>query len=137
MSEFYNLIFFFGTANTIIKHFILWVRTHRVYQTVKYIISRDYPASHINCEKVFYINKVQKRYDIVVYNSIGEVEILVECKSSEIKINNNHFDQVMRYNIELKSKWIILTNGLENYYFKFNEKTNDYKQERDLTNYSK
>lgn len=86
---------------------------------------------------MFYINKVQKRYDIVVYNSIGEVEILVECKSSEIKINNNHFDQVMRYNIELKSKWIVLTNGLENYYFKFNEKTNDYKQEKDLTNYSK
>ena len=86
---------------------------------------------------MFYINKVQKRYDIVVYNSIGEVEILVECKSSEIKINNNHFDQVMRYNIELKSKWIVLTNGLENYYFKFNKKTNDYKQEKDLTNYSK
>ena len=86
-----------------------WVRQN----FIKYIISRDYQASHINCEKVFYINKVQKRYDIVVYNSIGEVEILVECKSSEIKINNNHFDQVMRYNIELKSKWIVLTNGLE------------------------
>ena len=110
-----------------------WVRQN----FIKYIISRDYQASHINCEKAFYINKVQKRYDIVVYNSIGEVEILVECKSSEIKINNTHFDQVMRYNIELKSKWVILTNGLENYYFKFNEKTNDYKQKKDLTNYSK
>ena len=110
-----------------------WVRQN----FIKYIISRDYLASHINCEKAFYINKVQKRYDIVVYNSIGEVEILVECKSSEIKINNTHFDQVMRYNIELKSKWVILTNGLENYYFKFNEKTNDYKQKKDLTNYSK
>ena len=71
---------------------------------IKYIISKKYPASHINCEKVFYINKVQKRYDIVVYNSSGEVEILVECKSPDIKINNDHFDQVMRYNIELKSK---------------------------------
>ena len=43
-----------------------WVRQN----FIKYIISRDYQASHINCEKVFYINKVQKRYDIVVYNSI-------------------------------------------------------------------
>ncbi len=110
-----------------------WIRQN----FIKYIILKKYPASHINCEKVFYINKVQKRYDIVVYNSSGEVEILVECKSPDIKINNDHFDQVMRYNIKLKSKRIIVTNGLENYYFKFNEKNKEYIQEKDLFNYSK
>ena len=110
-----------------------WIRQN----FIKYIISKNYPTSLINCEKVFYINKIPKRYDIVVYNSSGEVDILVECKSSDIKINKDHFDQVMRYNIELKSKRIILTNGIENYYFKFNEITNDYIQEKDLINYSK
>tara|TARA_Y100000389_G_scaffold183853_1_gene201732 strand:+ start:255 stop:698 length:444 start_codon:yes stop_codon:yes gene_type:complete len=110
-----------------------WIRQN----FIKYIISKKYPASHINCEKVFYINRVLKRYDIVVYNSFGKVEILVECKSPNIKINKDHFDQVMRYNIELKSKRIVLTNGLENYYFKYNDKTNEYKQEKDLINYSK
>ena len=110
-----------------------WIRQN----FIKYIISKNYPASHINCEKVFYINKVQKRYDIVVYDSTGKVEILVECKSSDIKINKDHFDQVMRYNIELKSKRIILTNGVENYYFKFDSITKEYTQEKDLINYSK
>ena len=110
-----------------------WIRQN----FIKYIISKNYPTSLINCEKVFYINKIPKRYDIVVFNSLGEVDILVECKSSDIKINKDHFDQVMRYNIELKSKRIILTNGIENYYFKFNEITNDYIQEKDLINYSK
>jgi len=110
-----------------------WIRQN----FIKYIISKNYPRSLINCEKVFYINKIPKRYDIVVYNSSWEVDILVECKSSDIKINKDHFDQVMRYNIELKSKRIILTNGIENYYFKFNEITNDYIQEKDLINYSK
>ncbi|MDG1338355.1 MAG: type I restriction enzyme HsdR N-terminal domain-containing protein [Flavobacteriaceae bacterium] len=110
-----------------------WIRQN----FIKYIISKNYPASHINCEKVFYINKVQKRYDIVVYDSSGKVEILVECKSSDIKINKDHFDQVMRYNIELKSKRIILTNGVENYYFKFDSITKEYTQEKDLINYSK
>ena len=42
-----------------------WIRQN----FIKYIISKKYPASHINWEKVFYINKVLKRYDIVVYNS--------------------------------------------------------------------
>tara|TARA_E500000081_G_C6016466_1_gene298150 strand:- start:311 stop:754 length:444 start_codon:yes stop_codon:yes gene_type:complete len=110
-----------------------WIRQN----FIKYIISKNYPVSLINCEKVFYINKIPKRYDIVVYDSSGKVEILVECKSSDIKIKKDHFDQVMRYNIELKSKRIILTNGIENYYFKFSEITKDYIQEKDLINYSK
>ena len=108
-----------------------WIRQN----FIKYIISKNYPASLINCEKVFFINKVPKRYDIVVYNSSGEVDILVECKSSNIK--KEHFEQVMRYNIELKSKRIILTNGIENYYFRFNKATENYIQEKDLINYSK
>ena len=108
-----------------------WIRQN----FIKYIISKNYPASLINCEKLFFINKVPKRYDIVVYNSSGEVDILVECKSSNIK--KEHFEQVMRYNIELKSKRIILTNGIENYYFRFNKATENYIQEKDLINYSK
>jgi len=110
-----------------------WIRQN----FIKYIISKNYPASLINCEKVFFINKVPKRYDIVVYNSSGEVDILVECKSSNIKIKKEHFEQVMRYNIELKSKRIILTNGIENYYFRFNKATENYIPEKDLINYSK
>jgi len=110
-----------------------WIRQN----FIKYIISKNYPASLINCEKVFFINKVPKRYDIVVYNSSREVDILVECKSSNIKIKKEHFEQVMRYNIELKSKRIILTNGIENYYFRFNKATENYIQEKDLINYSK
>jgi len=72
-----------------------------------------------------------------VFNSSGEVDILVECKSSNIKIKKEDFEQVMRYNIELKSKRIILTNGIENYYFRFNKATENYIQEKDLINYSK
>ena len=54
-----------------------WVRQN----FIKFILSKNYPKSLINCEKVFYINKVLKRYDIVVYDSSGDVNILVECKS--------------------------------------------------------
>ena len=62
---------------------------------------------------------------------------MVECKSSNIKIKKEHFEQVMRYNIELKSKRIILTNGIENYYFRFNKANENYIPEKDLINYSK
>ena len=52
-----------------------WVRQN----FIKYLISKN-PKSLINCEKSFYINRVLKRYDIVVYDINGKVTILVECK---------------------------------------------------------
>ena len=110
-----------------------WVRQN----FIKFILSKNYPKSLINCEKVFYINKVLKRYDIVVYDSSGDVDILVECKSYEIKINQDHFDQVMRYNLELKSKNIIVTNGISHFYFNYDEIEKTYKQKENLTNYNK
>ena len=110
-----------------------WVRQN----FIKFILSKNYPKSLINCEKVFYINKVLKRYDIVVYDSSGDVDILVECKSHEIKINQGHFDQVMRYNLELKSKNIIVTNGISHFYFNYDEIEKAYKQKEDLTTYNK
>ena len=110
-----------------------WVRQN----FIKFILSKNYPKSLINCEKVFYINKVLKRYDIVVYDSSGDVNILVECKSYEIKINQDHFDQVMRYNLELKSKNIIVTNGISHFYFNYDESEKVYKQKENLTTYNK
>lgn len=108
-----------------------WVRQN----FIRFIISKKYPKSLINCEKSFYINNVLKRYDIVVYNNKGEVEILVECKSPSVKIMKEHFDQVMRYNTQLNSDIVIVTNGITHYYFKFNNETKKYQQEKDLILY--
>ena len=110
-----------------------WVRQN----FISYILDKNYPKSLINCEKVFYINKVTKRYDIVVYDSSGDVEILVECKSYDVNLIKEHFDQVMRYNLELKSKYVIVTNGLRHFYFEFDEDEKIYKQKEDLISYKK
>ena len=110
-----------------------WVRQN----FISYILDKNYPKSLINCEKVFYINKVSKRYDIVVYDSSGNVQILVECKSYDVNLIKEHFDQVMRYNLELKSKYVIVTNGLRHFYFEFDESEKIYKQKKDLISYKK
>ncbi len=110
-----------------------WVRQN----FIKFILYKKYPKSLVNCEKVFLVNKVIKRYDIVVYNTYGDVDILVECKSHEININKDHFDQVMRYNLELKSKNIVVTNGLNHFIFNYNKNDKKYKQINDLTSYNK
>ena len=68
-----------------------WVRQH----CVQYLIEeKQYPKSLINVEKELRINNLVKRYDIVVFNPDGSIHLIVECKSSKIKIDQNAFDQI-------------------------------------------
>jgi hypothetical protein len=90
-----------------------WVRQHVVQY---FLLEKKYPKSLINVEKILKINGLTKRYDVVVFNSDGSIFILVECKAPEIKISQNTFDQIARYNLTLKAQYLMLTNG-QNHYF--------------------
>ena len=110
-----------------------WVRQN----FIMYIKSKGYPLSLMNLEKAFSVHGVKKRYDIVVYNQIGKVNILVECKSFKQKINNNHFDQIMKYNIELKSTYLAVSNGINHYFLKFDIDNKKHEFIEDLPLYLK
>jgi hypothetical protein len=90
-----------------------WVRLH----TVQYLISeKNYPKSLINVEKQLKIGKRIKRYDVVVYNSTGGIHIIVECKAPSIKITQDTFDQIARYNMSLDATYLMVTNGLDHHF---------------------
>jgi len=100
------------------KKFILltpeeWVRLH----TIQYLISeKNYPKSLINVEKQLKLGKRIKRYDIVVYKPSGEIHIIIECKAPSVKITQDTFDQIARYNMSLQANFLMVTNGLEHFY---------------------
>jgi len=90
-----------------------WVRLH----TIQYLISeKNYPKSLINVEKQLKLGKRIKRYDIVVYNTLGEIHIIVECKAPSVKITQDTFDQIARYNMSLDASYLMVTNGLDHFY---------------------
>ena len=100
-----------------------WVRQH----TVRFLIDvKKYPKSLINVEKILKINGMSKRYDVVVFNSDGSIHILVECKSTDVKITQMVFDQIARYNSTLKSNYLMITNGLNHYFCKMDFNTEQY-----------
>jgi Type I restriction enzyme R protein N terminus (HSDR_N) len=100
-----------------------WVRQH----VVEYLIQeKKYPKSYINVEKLLKINDLKKRYDIVVFNPDGSIFLLVECKAPEIKIAQTTFDQIARYNMVLKSEFLMLTNGLNHYFCQMDFDQNKY-----------
>jgi len=90
-----------------------WVRQH----CIQYLIQeKNYPKSLINVEKELRVNNLRKRYDIVVYNPDGGIHLIVECKAPKIKINQETFDQIARYNLALNATYLMITNGLNHYY---------------------
>ena len=90
-----------------------WVRQH----VVQFLLQeKKYSKSYVNVEKLIKINDLTKRYDIVVYQPNGKLFLLVECKAFDVKINQQTFDQIARYNLTLKAKYLMVTNG-QNHYF--------------------
>jgi predicted type IV restriction endonuclease len=90
-----------------------WVRQH----TIQYVLQeKQYPKSYLNVEKLIKINDLHKRYDIVVFQPDGTIFLLVECKAPEVKITQDTFDQIARYNLALKARYLMVTNGLNHYF---------------------
>ena len=81
----------------------------------------------IAIEKEIEFNGIKKRFDIVSYSSEGKINLLVECKAPNIQINQKTFDQILIYNKILKSKYLMVTNGINHYYCKINEDMNNIK----------
>ncbi|MEF3078882.1 type I restriction enzyme HsdR N-terminal domain-containing protein [Winogradskyella poriferorum] len=111
-----------------------WVRQHCVHYLIN---EKNYPKSLINVEKELNINGLKKRYDIVIFNSDGSILLIVECKSYDITINQDTFDQIARYNLALNAEFLMVTNGLNHYYCQMDTKAERYQFLRDIPNYKK
>ncbi|MHA7844212.1 MAG: type I restriction enzyme HsdR N-terminal domain-containing protein [Winogradskyella sp.] len=111
-----------------------WVRQHCVHYLIN---EKKYPKSLINVEKELNINGLKKRYDIVIFNSNGSILLIVECKSYDITINQDTFDQIARYNLALNAEFLMVTNGINHYYCQMDTEAERYQFLRDIPNYKK
>ena len=120
------------------KKFILltpeeWVRQH----VVQFLLQdKKYPKSYINVEKLIKINDLSKRYDGVVFQPNGEIFLLIECKAPEVQISQQTFDQIARYNLVLKAKYLMVTNGLNHYFCQMDFENEKYVFLKELPEYS-
>ncbi|MDG2151515.1 MAG: type I restriction enzyme HsdR N-terminal domain-containing protein [Polaribacter sp.] len=109
-----------------------WVRQH----FVQFLIDeKKYPTSLIALEKQLTFNNLKKRSDILIFDKKGNHEIIVECKAPTIKITQDTFDQIARYNLKLKAKFLVVTNGLEHFYCKMDFKNKTYIFLKEIPNY--
>ena len=119
------------------KKFVLltseeWVRQNCIMFLIN---DKKMPKGLINVEKKIKINSLTKRYDIIVYKSNGSVFLLVECKSPDIIINQKTFNQIAIYNYEVVSDFLMVTNGIQNYYCSIDYSNQCYKFVKDFPKY--
>ena len=99
------------------KRFVKLTPEEEVRQRfARYLVEeKGFPASLIMTEYSLKLNKLTRRCDILVHKPAGHPALLVECKAPEVSISQASFDQVARYNLAFRVRYLIVSNGLKHY----------------------
>ena len=100
-----------------------WVRQQFVGFLVR---DKGYPASCIGNEVSITLNGTRKRCDTVVYDGNAQPALIVEYKAPQVEITQQVFEQISRYNISLRVKWLIVSNGLQTIVCHLDKETGTY-----------
>ena len=109
-----------------------WVRQHVIHYLISY---KRYPIGLMQVEKMVKYNNLNTRADIVVNDRSLEPIILVECKAPTVSIRKNVFDQIAKYNFNLRAKYLFVTNGLKHYCCKIDYTNNETQYLDDIPEY--
>ena len=110
-----------------------WVRQHLIQFLIR---DKKYPRSLIKLEGGLKLNSLQKRSDILLFNRHGEKILLVECKAPSVKITQDTFDQIARYNFVHKVPWLLVSNGLQHFCCEIDFEKQSFKFAEELPEYS-
>lgn len=93
-----------------------WIE-YLLYQT-------DWKRTRIGFETPVNLQQAKNalRADLVLYSDSVQPSILIECKSHSVSLNHSVAQQAVRYNSEVNAQHLVLTNGIEDYWF---EKSGD------------
>ena len=89
-----------------------WVRQNFI-QYLK--TEKKYPESLMSVEKQIMVNHNQRRFDLLIYLRNGQPHLIAEFKAPNVKITQDTFDQVVRYNMSLRVERVVVSNGLQHF----------------------
>lgn len=74
-----------------------------------------YPPSLTANEVGIRVNGTRRRCDTVVFRPNGTVLSIVEYKAPDVAVTQAVFDQIARYDMALRARWLVVSNGLMHY----------------------
>ena len=94
-----------------------WVRQHFIHFLIN---QKGYNASCIANEVALCLNNTQKRCDTVIYDAQAHPIMIIEYKAPHIPISQKVFSQISRYNIKMRVRWLVVSNGMQHYCCRIN-----------------
>jgi len=109
-----------------------WVRQNFINYLIK---EKKYPESLMAVEKQLMINNCLFRFDLVSYSRAGSPSLIAEFKAPGVKITQDVFDQVVRYNMGLRVQRVVVTNGMNHYVCEIDYEQNSYRYLEEVPEY--
>lgn len=100
-----------------------WVRQNTIHYLVN---TKNYPPNLIRIEQKLKGKEQFFRSDIVIYDRNGKAKMIVECKAEKVKITQDVFDQISKYNMQFKVDYLMVTNGLQHFICRIDYENNSY-----------
>ena len=109
-----------------------WVRQHII---TFLITEKKFPSSLIAVEVSLNRGTKKQRGDIVIYTNDGLPRMIIECKAPEVKITQDVFFQIARYNAPLKMNYLVVTNGINHFCCKMDYENGEHVFIKDIPYY--
>jgi len=87
---------------------------------------KHFPESLMAVEKQIMVNNNPRRFDLLVYSRKGQPHLIAEFKAPKVKITQETFDQVVRYNMALRVERVVVSNGMQHFACEIDYSTNSY-----------
>ena len=109
-----------------------WVRQHFIHYLNQ---EKNYPLGLMGVEQMVKYNGMQTRADIVLYTTDGNSNMIVECKAPNVKITQDAFNQIAKYNFKLKVPFLVVTNGMQHFCCKMEYESDEIKFLEEIPTY--
>lgn len=85
-----------------------WVRQNFIAWLTKI---KSIPSELISIEKTIMLGSLSKRFDMLIYDKNHQPWMMVECKAQGVELEESVLRQILRYNMVIPVKYILVTNG--------------------------
>lgn len=100
-----------------------WVRQNFVAFLIHH---KQFPQALMGNEIALVQNDIKRRCDTLIADREGCPFAIVEYKAPSVEITQKVFDQIVRYNMVLRAKYLMVSNGLQHYCCKIDYDTDSY-----------
>ena len=100
-----------------------WVRQNFVAFLIHH---KQFPQALMGNEIALVQYDIKRRCDTLIADREGCPFAIVEYKAPSVEITQKVFDQIVRYNMVLRAKYLMVSNGLQHYCCKIDYDTDSY-----------